>query len=77
MDWGLFFLGLFILIVGIAIGIFLARFVVKKEFEKNPPISEDMIAAMLKGMGQAPSQKRVNQIVKQMKDANKKPKKKK
>ncbi|MGL5021151.1 MAG: YneF family protein, partial [Mycoplasmatales bacterium] len=39
MDWGLFFLGLFILIVGVAIGIFLARFIVKKEFEKNPPIS--------------------------------------
>jgi|688.fasta_scaffold1496831_2 uncharacterized protein YneF (UPF0154 family) len=75
MDWGLFFLCLFILIAGIAIGIFLARFVVKKEFEKNPPISEDMIAAMLKSMGQAPSQKRVNQIVKQMKEANKKKKK--
>lgn len=61
-----------VLIIGLVVGLFSARFVIKKEFEKNPPISEDMIAAMLKGMGQPASQKRVNQIMKQMKGANKK-----
>lgn len=65
-------LGILIFIAGVALGIFLARFIVKRELMKNPPISEDMIAAMLKGMGQAPTKKRVNQIMKQMKAANNK-----
>lgn len=54
-------------ILGIVAGTFLSRFTLRKHFEENPPISEDMIANMLKSMGQPASQKRVNQIVKSMK----------
>ncbi len=63
-----------VFILGIVAGTFLSRFTLKKHFEENPPISEDMIANMLKSMGQPASQKRVNQIVKSMK-ANGKSKK--
>lgn len=52
---------------GIVAGTYLSRFTLKKHFEENPPISEDMIANMLKSMGQPASQKRVNQIMKNMK----------
>ncbi len=65
-----------VLIVGIVIGIYLSRFIVKREFEKNPPISEEMIAQMLRSMGQPASKKRVTQITKQMKQTNTKKKKK-
>ena len=61
-----------IFIAGLALGMFLARYVVKKEIQKNPPITEDMISAMLKGMGQPATKKRVNQIMKQMKEAGRK-----
>ncbi len=65
-----------VLVVGVLIGIYLSRFIVKREFEKNPPISEEMIAQMLRSMGQPASKKRVTQITKQMKQANSKAKKK-
>ena len=38
----------------------------KKYFKKNPPINEQMIRAMMSGMGRTPSQKQVNQMMKQM-----------
>lgn len=64
-------------ILGIVAGTFLSRFTLRKHFEENPPISEEMIANMLKSMGQPASQKRVNQIMKSMKaNSGKKNKKK-
>lgn len=59
-------------LAGIVAGTFLSRFTLKKHFEENPPISEEMIANMLKSMGQPASQKRVNQIMKSMKASSKK-----
>lgn len=69
MEILMFILGAVLGLIG---GVFAARFVVKKEFEKNPPISEEMIGAMLKGAGQPATQKRINQIMKQMKATTKK-----
>lgn len=78
MDAFVNFLGyLAVFVVGLGVGIYAARFVVKREFEKNPPISEDMIAAMLKSMGQPASKKRVAQVTKSMKAAGQKSNKKK
>ncbi len=78
MDAFLTFLGYFaVLVVGVGVGIYASRFVVKREFEKNPPISEDMIAQMLRSMGQPASKKRVAQITKQMRAGNSSKKKKK
>ena len=50
---------------GIA-GFFIARAYMKKYMKKNPPINEQMIKAMMTGMGRTPSQKQVNQMMKTM-----------
>ncbi len=53
-------------IVGAIAGFFLARTYMKKYMKKNPPINEQMIKAMMTGMGRTPSQKQVNQMMKTM-----------
>ena len=61
------------LVPGLVIGFFLARFFMQKYLKKNPPITEDMIKMMMSGMGRTPTQKQVNQVMKQMnKYSNKK-----
>ena len=54
------------LIPGLVIGFFLARLFMQKYLQKNPPINEDMIKMMMAGMGRTPTQKQVNQVMKQM-----------
>ena len=39
----------------------------QKYMKKNPPINEQMIKAMMSGMGRTPSQKQVNQMMQSMK----------
>lgn len=53
-------------IVGGIAGFFIARKYLMKYMKKNPPINEQMIKAMMSGMGRTPSQKQVNQMMKQM-----------
>ena len=70
MNWGAFFIDLLQvglgLIAGLVIGFFVARRYMKKQIKENPPINEQMIRAMMSGMGRTPSQKQVNQMMKQM-----------
>ena len=54
------------LLLGAVIGFFIARNVTKKYMEKNPPINEEMIKALMMQMGRKPSQKQVNQMMKSM-----------
>lgn len=54
------------LIAGGVLGFFIARRYLMKYMKKNPPINEQMIKAMMSGMGRTPSQKQVNQMMKQM-----------
>ena len=54
------------LLVGAIIGFFISRFVMKKYLKDNPPINEEMIKTLMRGMGRNPSQKQVNQLMKQM-----------
>ena len=54
------------LLIGAVIGFFIARNVTKKYIEKNPPINEEMIKALMMQMGRKPSQKQVNQMMKSM-----------
>ena len=54
------------IIVGGVAGFFGARTWMKKYLKKNPPINEQMIKAMMSGMGRTPTQKQVNQMMKQM-----------
>jgi uncharacterized protein YneF (UPF0154 family) len=54
------------LIIGLAIGVFVARKLMMKYIKKNPPINEEMIKTLMSGMGRTPNQKQVNQMMKQM-----------
>ena len=54
------------LIPGIVIGFLISRTVTKKMLKKNPPINEEMIKALMSGMGRTPNQKQFNQMMKQM-----------
>ncbi|AWM75481.1 MULTISPECIES: YneF family protein [Lactobacillus] len=68
MNLGLaIFLIVIALILGLVGGFYGARAYMKKYFKDNPPISEDMIVAMMSQMGQKPSAKKVNQVMNMMK----------
>lgn len=54
------------LIVGLVIGFLIAKKLMTKQLKENPPINEEMIKALLRGMGRTPNQKQVNQLMKQM-----------
>ena len=54
------------LVLGAVIGFLVARKLMKKELKKIPPINEQMIKTMMSQMGRTPSQKQVNQMMKQM-----------
>ena len=57
-------IGLFI--VGGVAGFFLARFLLKREMQKNPPINEKMIRVMFAQMGRTPSEKQIREIMRNM-----------
>lgn len=50
-------------VVGLVAGYFLARYVFKKQLEKNPPINENMIRALYSQMGRKPSEAQIRQIM--------------
>ena len=54
-------IGLFI--VGGVLGFFLARYFLKREIQKNPPINEKMIRVMFAQMGRTPSEKQIREIM--------------
>ncbi len=62
------------LIAGGVLGFFLSRMFMEKYLQKNPPINEYMIKALMSGMGRTPNQKQINQMMKQMQTASKKKK---
>ena len=70
MDWVAFLLDLLKVlggvVIGAVIGFLIARKYMQKYIKKNPPINEQMIKAMMSGMGRTPSQKHVNQMMKPM-----------
>ena len=56
------------LLVGAVAGFFIARTVMQKYLKKNPPINEDMLRTMMLSMGQKPSEKKIRQMLQQMKN---------
>jgi len=54
------------LVIGIVIGFFLAKIFMERYLKKNPPINEDMIKMLMTQMGRTPTQKQINQVMKQM-----------
>ncbi len=57
------------LLIGAVVGFFLSRKYFQKYLEKNPPINENMIRAMMAQMGRKPSEKQVRQVMQSMKQA--------
>jgi uncharacterized protein len=66
MLWWLILTGVLSLIAGVALGFFIARKYMMNYLEKNPPINENMLRVMMMQMGQKPSQKKINQMMKAM-----------
>ncbi|KAF1304908.1 MULTISPECIES: YneF family protein [Enterococcus] len=60
------------LVIGAVGGFFLARKYMKDYLEKNPPVNEDMLRTMMMSMGQKPSEKKIRQMMQQMKNQTKK-----
>ncbi len=56
------------LIAGVALGFFLARKYMMDYLKKNPPINEQMLRTLMMQMGQKPSQKKINQMMRSMSD---------
>ena len=64
---GLFILWLVLALIGGGVlGFFLARYFLKKQIEKNPPINEKMIRVMFQQMGRTPSEKQIREIMRNM-----------
>lgn len=63
MLWWGYLLIVVALLVGVAIGFFIARKYMMNYLKKNPPINEQMIRVMMMQMGQKPSQKKINQMM--------------
>lgn len=57
------------LLVGLVVGFFVSRAYFKRYLEKNPPINEAMVRAMMSQMGRTPSEKQVRQVMASMKQA--------
>ena len=60
---------LFTLIVGGIVGFFVARYVFKKQIEKNPPVNEKMLRAMFMQMGRKPSEAQIKAVMNSMKNS--------
>ncbi|MFP3727126.1 YneF family protein [Priestia filamentosa] len=58
--------GIVSFILGAIAGFFVARGTIKQYLKKNPPFNEEMLRMMMMQMGQKPSQKKINQIMKSM-----------
>jgi uncharacterized protein len=64
--WMYILVGLLSAVAGAAIGFFIARKTMMSYLKKNPPINEQMLRVMMAQMGQKPSQKKINQMMKAM-----------
>ncbi|WP_066173264.1 YneF family protein [Bacillus marinisedimentorum] len=62
--------GVLALLAGLAIGFFIARQYMMSYLKKNPPINEQMLRVLLMQMGQKPSQKKINQMMRAMNNIN-------
>ena len=54
------------ILIGAVIGFLLARHFMKKYIADNPPITKEMLKALMMQMGRKPNQKQINQMMKAM-----------
>lgn len=55
------------LVGGLIIGFIVTRWFLKRQLQKNPPISENMIRAMFMQMGRKPSEAQIKAVMNSMK----------
>ncbi|MDY6392967.1 MAG: YneF family protein [Bacilli bacterium] len=72
MEWNGGWFGLVIgaLVIGLVAGFFGARYFIKRELAKNPPINEKMIRAMFMSMGRKPSEAQIRAVMKNMQNSS-------
>lgn len=64
MDWLLYlFIGL---VVGAVATFFITRYLFNKQLKENPPITERQIRQMFISMGQKPSEKQIQNVLRSM-----------
>ncbi|HEX7065587.1 MAG TPA: YneF family protein [Bacillales bacterium] len=73
MLWLYILVGVVALLLGVLAGFFIARKYMMNYMKKNPPINEQMLRVMLMQMGQNPSKKKINQMMKAMNNQMDKP----
>ncbi len=66
-DGGWFGLVMAALILGAVAGFFGARYLIKKQLQDNPPITEDQIRAMYRSMGRKPTEAQIRATMNAMK----------
>ena len=66
MLWLYILVGVIGIVLGVVLGFFIARKYMMDYLKKNPPINEKMLRVMMMQMGQNPSQKKINQMMKAM-----------
>ena len=66
MPWFAYLFIVLALILGAVLGFFISQRYFKRYLEKNPPINEKMVRAMMTQMGRKPSEKQVRQVMASM-----------
>lgn len=60
------------LLLGGVGGFFIARKYMEDYLQKNPPVNEDVLRMMMMQMGQKPSEKKIRQMMQNMKNQSQK-----
>ena len=68
-TWLIIVLLVVALLVGAILGFFISQRYFKKYLKDNPPVTEQMIRAMMTQMGRKPSEKQVRQVMQSMNQA--------
>ncbi|MCR4897971.1 MAG: YneF family protein [Acholeplasmatales bacterium] len=67
--WQFILIILITIILAAVATFFITRKIFARQIQKNPPINEDMIRAMMTQMGRTPSEKQVRAVMRSMNDA--------
>ncbi|MCI5583086.1 MAG: YneF family protein [Anaeroplasma sp.] len=67
--WQFILILVIVLLVAAIVTFFITRKLFARQLEKNPPVNEAMIRAMMTQMGRTPSEKQVRAVMRSMNEA--------
>lgn len=67
--WQFLLIVIGIILISAIVTFFITRKIFQRQLQKNPPINENMIRAMMTQMGRTPSEKQVRAVMRSMNDA--------